>query len=83
MSFKVYADFECNVKKVNSSDRSDKGENASYTEKYQDHIPCSFAYKVICVNDKFSKPAVLCRSENVVYKFIDELLKSIIIVGKW
>ena len=28
------------------SQSSDK-ENGSYTEKYQDHIPCSFAYKVV------------------------------------
>ena len=76
MPFKFYADFECNVKKVNSSGRSDKGENASYTEKYQNHIPCSFAYKVICVDDKFSKPTALCRSENVVYKFIDAIIKE-------
>ena len=35
--FKIYADFECNLKKV-------KYNEGSYTEKYQDHIPCSFAY---------------------------------------
>ena len=49
--FKIYADFECNLrptlsKGVKSSDKN----NASYTEKYQDHIPCSFAYKVVCVD---------------------------------
>ena len=27
----------------------------SYTAKYQGHIPCSFAYKLVCVNDKYSK----------------------------
>ena len=35
--FNIYADFECNLKKV-------KCNEGSYTEKYQDHIPCSFAY---------------------------------------
>ena len=34
-------------------------------KKYQDHVPCSFAYKVACVDDKFSKPIVLYRGENV------------------
>ena len=34
-------------------------------KKDQDHIPCSFAYKVVCVDDKFSKPIVLYRGENV------------------
>ena len=41
--FKIYADFEC-ILHPNSSERvksSDK--NGSYIEKYQDHLPCSFA----------------------------------------
>ena len=33
--FKIYADFERNFKKI-------KFNKGSYTEKYQDHIPCSF-----------------------------------------
>ena len=55
--FKIYADFECNLKKV----KCNKG---SYIEKYQDHIPCSFAYKVVCINDKFTKPTIIYRGEN-------------------
>ena len=54
--FKIYADCECNVKRVKSSDR---GDNTSYTEKYQAHILCSFAYKVVCVGNIFSKSVVL------------------------
>ena len=65
---KIYVDFECDVKKVKSSGKSsDRGDNASYTEKYQHHILGSFAYKVLCVNDKFSKPVVLYREKNAVY----------------
>ena len=45
--------------------------NASYTEKYQNHIPCSFAYKVVCIDDKFSKPVVLYRGKNAVNIFIE------------
>ena len=56
MPFKIYGDFECNVKRVKS--RSDRGDNVSYTEKYQDHFSCSFAYKDLCVDDKFRKPIV-------------------------
>ena len=62
--FKPYADFECNVKRVRRSDRS---YNTSYTEKDQDHIPCSFAYKILCVGDKFSKPVVSYRGKNAIY----------------
>ena len=28
----------------------------SYTNKYQKHIACSYGYKLVCVDDKFSKP---------------------------
>ena len=45
-------------------------------KKNQEHVNCSFAYKVVCVDDKFSKPVVLCRDKNAVYKFIDAILKE-------
>ena len=37
VSFKIYADFECNLKSVESY-------QGSYSKKYQDHVPCSLAY---------------------------------------
>ena len=54
--FKIYADFECLLKGCDSGINNDC---FSFTSKYQDHIPCSFSYKLVCVNDKFSKDAVL------------------------
>ena len=57
VSFIIYADFECILKNVNS-DIIDADDN-SYTKKYQDDIPCSFAYKVVCVDNKYSKKIVL------------------------
>ena len=44
--------------------------DASYTRKYQDHVPRSFAYKVVCVDNKYSKKIVLYRGGNVDNKFI-------------
>ena len=67
--FKIYAHFECNLKTV----ECDEG---SYTKRYQDHIPCSFAYKVLCVDDKFTKPIVVYRGENAPYEFIKAILKE-------
>ena len=63
--FKIYADFECILsatpsKGVKSSDKN----NVLYTEKYQDHAPCNFAYKVVCVDNKVSKDVVLYRGKN-------------------
>ena len=42
----------------------------------QKHIPCSFAYKVVCIDDKFSKPIVVFRGKNAAYKFIKAILKE-------
>ena len=71
--FKIYADFEVVLEGVKSSD---KNNNTSYTEKYQDHIPCSFAYKVVCIYNKFSKPVVRYRWRNAVHKFIEAIFKE-------
>ena len=67
--FKIYADFECNLKKV-------KCNEGSYTEKYQDHIPCSFAYKIVCIDNKFTKPAIVYRGENATYEFIRAIFEE-------
>ena len=50
--FKIYADFECLLKEVDIRNNNDC---FSYTAKYQDPIPFSFAYKVVFVDDKCSK----------------------------
>ena len=55
--FKIYADFECILKRVKSSDKN----NGSYTEKYEDHIPCCLAYKVVCIDNQLSKNIILHR----------------------
>ena len=71
--FKIYADFECLLK---SCDVAVDNDCFSYTRKYQDHIPCSFAYKVVCVDNKFSKDVVLYRGKNAVSKFIKCIFKE-------
>ena len=75
LPFKIYADFECILKKVESKS-SEYNSNSSYTRKYQNHIPCSFAYKVVCTDNKFSKKVVLYRGKNFVYKFIKSILNE-------
>ena len=69
--FKIYADFQCNMKGVRSSDENN---NTSYTKKYQAHIPYSFASNVVCIDDRFSKPVVLYIGKNPVYRFIKKIL---------
>ena len=74
--FKIYADFECILCPTSSKEANNSDKNVSYTEKYQDHIPCSLAYKVVCVDNKFSKDAVLYRGKNAAYKFIEAILEE-------
>ena len=71
--FKIYADFECILKKVECDSIKN---NSSYTEKYELHIPCSFAYKIVCIDKKFIKKVVLYRGKNAVYKFIEAILSE-------
>ena len=61
------------MKGVKSNDRSN---NASYTEIYQKHFPCSFADKVICVNDKFSKKIIVYRRKIAVNELIEANLEE-------
>ena len=39
--FKIYADFECNLRGVESYE-------GSYTKKYQDHVPCITLFCLQC-----------------------------------
>ena len=67
----IYADFESILSQVEVNDQSN-------TQKYQKHIPCGYAYKVVSSNDKFDKPLKLFRAENndvnVASHFINALL---------
>ena len=67
--FKTYPHFECNLKTV-------KIYEGSCSKKYQDHVPCSFAYKLVCVDDEFIKPIVVFKGESAAYKFIKAILKE-------
>ena len=65
--FKAYAEFEC--EHVESYE-------GSYSKKCQDHIPCSFAYKLVCVDDEFTKPIAVFSEENAAYESVKAILKE-------
>ena len=67
--FKIYADFECNLKNVECYE-------GTYTKKYHEHVPCSYTFKVVCIDDRFSKPTVVYRGENAAYKFIKAIFEE-------
>ena len=70
--FKIYTDIECNIKEVKYNNKN----NDSYTKKYQNNITCCFGYKVVCNDDKYSKPVVLYRGKNEINKFVEIILKK-------
>ena len=72
--FKIYAGFECILEKVNGD--VECSSNSSYTKKYQNHVPYSFAYKVVRVDNKFSNKIVLYRGKDAVYEFIKSILNE-------
>ena len=42
----------------------------------QENAKIKFAYKLVYVDNEFSKPIVLYRGENAAYKFIEAILKE-------
>ena len=60
------------MKRVKSNNKN----NASYNNKYQNHIFCSFVHEVVCINNKLSKPVILYRGKNAVNKFIEPILQK-------
>ena len=48
----------------------------STQKKYQNHIPSSFAYKGVCIDNKCTGPLVVFRGEYVAYEFIKAILKE-------
>ena len=65
--FQTCGDSECNLKSVESYERFN-------SKKYQ--VPCSFAYKLICIDDEFTKPIFVFRGQNAAYEFIKAILKE-------
>ena len=69
VTFKVYYDFECNLKTVERYEEF-------YSKIFQDHIPFRFVYKLVCVDDEFTMPIVVFRGENAAYEFIKAIVKE-------
>ena len=48
----------------------------SHTEKYKKDAACSYGYKLVCVDDKLSKSFKSYLVEDVVYNFINSMIKE-------
>ena len=67
--FKTYTDFECNLQDTEIYE-------CSCTKKYHDHLSSSYAFKFVCIDNRFSKPIVVYRGKTAVYEFIKATLKE-------
>ena len=77
--FVIYADFEALLQKVEKGKaKGEADSNESYTEKFQRHVDCGSAYKVVCCyDDKYTKDICIYRGENAVYKFLERMLEEV------
>ena len=57
-------------------DNGKQNSEESYTNKYQKHIACSYGYKLVCVDNKFSKPFKTYLAEDDVYNFINSMIEE-------
>ena len=71
--FIICADFESILV---PEDNGKQNPEESYTSKYQKHIACSYGYKLVCVDDKFSKPFKTCSGKDAIYNFINSLIEE-------
>ena len=69
----IYVDFEAFL--VPKGNRRQKPEE-SYTKKYQKHIACSYDYKLVCVDYKFSKNFKEYLGKDAVYNFINTMIEE-------
>ena len=52
-AFMIYANFENDLV---PEDNGKQDPDQSYESKHKKHLACSYGYKFICANDKFTKP---------------------------
>ena len=73
--FVIYCDIEALLVKTDSIKSYDSSE--SFTEEYQNHVDCGYAYKVVCCyDDKYSKPVETYRGPDAVYWLIKNILEE-------
>ena len=71
--FTIDADFESIL---GPEDNEKQNPEQSYINKYQKHIACSYSYKVVCVNNHFSKPFKRYLGKYAVYNFINNMVEE-------
>ena len=78
ISFIVYADFECFIKRMQSCEPNPE---RSYTKQYQKHEPSSFCYYIKCFDGEVCEPKLVSYTgEDAAQKFVEMLEEDIKII---
>ena len=72
-SFIIHADFERILVPENNEKHNPE---ESYASKYKKHIVCSYGCKLVCANDKFSKPFKTYLGKDTAYNFINSMIEE-------
>ena len=71
--FMIHAGFESILV---SEDNGKPNPIESYTNKHQKRIACSYDYKLVYVDDKFSKPFKSYSSKDTAYNYINSMVEG-------
>ena len=71
--FIIYADLESSLVPEDNGKQNPK---ESHTNRYQQHIAWRYGYKLVCIDDKFSKPFKTYLVEDAVYNFMNSMIKE-------
>ena len=69
----IYGDFESILVSENNGKQNPED---SYTNKYQEHSAFSYGYKLVYVDNKFSKTLKTNLDEDAVYNFINNIIEE-------
>ena len=71
--FMIYADFESILV---PEDNGKQNPEKSSTNKYQKQVSCSYGYKLVCVDDNFSKTIKSYLGKDDVCNFINSMIEE-------
>ena len=62
--FRIYADTECSLRKIDY-------QLSDHTKFYQHHVPNSIAAKLVCIDDRFTKPIKIFAGKQCFKEFFE------------
>ena len=68
--FKIYADFECNLRDIEIYE-------GSYTNEYHEHVPCSYAFKVSALMIGLVSKLLFIEVKMLLMNLLKQFLKNI------